>query len=59
MPWLHTFVTNGPDNEFSKAFEVLSMPKPVLVGRDGKILAAEEELRGERLMSTLSKVFGE
>ncbi len=59
MPWLHTFVKNGSENEFAKAFEVLAIPKPVLVGRDGKILATEEELRGEKLMSTLSKVFAE
>jgi thiol-disulfide isomerase/thioredoxin len=57
MPWFHTFVTNGPQSEFAKAFEILAIPKAILVGRDGTIIAAGQELRGEKLLSVLSGVF--
>jgi thiol-disulfide isomerase/thioredoxin len=59
MPWMHTFVEGGPNNEFARAFQVVGIPKPVLVGRDGRILATEEDLHGEKLLLTLSKVFSQ
>jgi thiol-disulfide isomerase/thioredoxin len=55
MPWLHSFVENGYDNELSKAFEVDGIPKPILIDPDGKIIATEVDLRGERLEKTLAK----
>ncbi len=55
MPWLHTFVQGGFQSELAKKFEVLGIPKPILVGPNGKILATERELRGKKLEQTLEK----
>ncbi len=55
MPWLHTFVKGGFNSELGKAFEVNGIPKPVLVDPNGVIVAAQEELRGDRLEQTLAK----
>ncbi len=55
MPWLHTFVKGGFRSELAKNFEVRGIPKPVLVGPDGKIVASGIQLRGENLAKTLKK----
>ena len=57
MPWLHTLVKDGFQSRIASDFEVMSIPKPILVGRDGKILAIEDNLRGEQLDKTLAKFF--
>lgn len=60
MPWHHVFLENGFEHPLSKEFEVIGIPKPILVdGNTGKILAMEGELRGENLDRTLSKFLGE
>lgn len=59
MPWLHTFVEGGFGSELAKEFEVMGIPKPILVGPDGRILATGEELRGEQLERTLAKHLGD
>jgi thiol-disulfide isomerase/thioredoxin len=58
MPWMHAFIDGGFKSEAAKNFEVSGIPKPVLVGADGTILATEVDLRGENLDATLAKVFG-
>jgi thiol-disulfide isomerase/thioredoxin len=58
MPWLHTFVERGFDSPLAKAFEVDGIPKPILVGPDGTIVAMQEELRGDQLEQTLARVLG-
>ncbi|NOG47546.1 MAG: TlpA family protein disulfide reductase [Calditrichaeota bacterium] len=55
MPWLHTFVEKGFENELSKRFEVIGIPKPILVNSEGIIIATGSELRGENLKKTLEK----
>ena len=55
MPWMHVFVHQIMKSDISKKFEVGGIPKAILVGPDGKILATELELRGENLDKTLSK----
>ncbi|MEK6565132.1 MAG: thioredoxin-like domain-containing protein, partial [Bacteroidota bacterium] len=56
MPWSHVFVEKGFENETSKQFEVIGIPRPILVdGNTGKILAMEGDLRGENLEKTLKK----
>ncbi len=57
MPWLHTFVTN--DRELTNAFEVVAIPRPLLVDGSGKIVAMEGDLRGSQLEATLAKFLGE
>ncbi len=58
MPWLHSFVKGGLSSKLAKEFEVLGIPKPVLVNEEGKIIATGVDLRGKNLDKTLSKVFG-
>jgi thiol-disulfide isomerase/thioredoxin len=59
MPWLHTFVEQGFGSELAKNFEVMGIPKPILVdGNTNTILATEMDLRGERLEKTLAGVLG-
>ncbi len=59
MPWLHTFIEGGGNSELAKRFEVVGIPKPILVGPDGTILALEGELRGQALEKTLAKYLGD
>lgn len=55
MPWHHAFVEKGFQSDLAKAFAVTGIPKPILVGPDGKIVAMGESLRGEELEKTLAK----
>jgi len=55
MPWLHGFVTGGFQSQLAETFQVLGIPKPILIGADGAILATESTLRGESLDSTLAQ----
>lgn len=57
MPWMHSFLQGGFEHPVGKAFEVMGIPKPILVDKTGKILALEGELRGENLDKTLAKYF--
>ncbi len=57
MPWLHAFVTN--DKQLTNEFEVVAIPRPLLVDASGKIVAMENELRGGLLEQTLAKFLGE
>ncbi len=59
MPWLHTFVEKGFSSPLAQAFEVQGIPKPILVGPDGTVVATEGELRGDALEKTLTKFLGE
>jgi len=58
MPWLHAFVDKGFESDLAKRFEVMGIPKPILVDENGNILALETDLRGETLEKTLEKVLG-
>lgn len=55
MPWLHSFVEKGFQSELAQRFEVFGIPKPLLVGPDGTILAVDLDLRGAKLEQTLEK----
>lgn len=57
MPWMHTFVAAGSESELARSFEVMTIPKPILVNTEGRIIATGEMLRGERLLSTLHSIF--
>lgn len=59
LPWNHAFGDGAMDSQIAEEFEVGGLPKPVLVGPDGKIVAAEgSRLRGERLLQTLEQELG-
>ena len=59
MPWLHSFVEGGFTSPLAESFEVWGIPKPILIGPDGTILATGSELRGDRLEATLARHLGE
>ncbi len=58
MPWLHTFVEDGFKNPLAESFEVWGIPKPILIGPDGTILATKG-LRGDQLEVTLARYLEE
>ncbi len=58
MPWLHVFVEQGQESDFAASMDVVNIPRAILIGRDGTILATNESLRGERLDETLTRVIG-
>lgn len=58
MPWKHAFGEQEFDSEIAKQFDVMGIPKPVLIGPDGTITATESKLRGETLLETLEKEVG-
>jgi len=56
MPWLHTYVDEGAESDLAADLDVVNIPRAILIGRDGTILATNEALRGERLRETLARV---
>lgn len=58
MPWKHAFIEGGFQNPLSEAYGVKGIPKPLLIGPDGKIVASGADLRGENLAKTLAKFLG-
>ena len=59
MPWKHAFLEGGFKNPLSLAYGVKSIPKPVLVGPDGRIVANGGDLHGAKLAQTLEKFLGQ
>jgi len=59
MPWLHTFVKDGFRSDLAEDFEVIGIPKPILVDGSGTIIATEAALRGANLDKTLARILGE
>ena len=59
MPWLHAFVDGSFNSDLAKRFEVMGIPKPVLVDPNGVIVAVESDLRGAALEKTLERFLGD
>jgi thiol-disulfide isomerase/thioredoxin len=57
MPWFNSLIEKGFDNDVVKQFDIIGVPSPVLVDKAGKIVALNEDLRGEKLEKMLEKVF--
>ncbi|MGE5313935.1 MAG: TlpA family protein disulfide reductase [Acidobacteriota bacterium] len=57
MPWKHSFIGTNRESKIIGDFEVIGIPKPVLVSAEGKVLALESDVRGESLEKTLEKYF--
>lgn len=55
MPWLNAFAPRGWDNPEVKKMEILSIPRAALIGKDGRILAVDEQLRGDSLIPTIRR----
>jgi thiol-disulfide isomerase/thioredoxin len=59
MPWLNAYLPEGFSGDIAERFEVRGLPKPVLVGPDGRILALSSgKLRGALLERTLAEHYG-
>jgi thiol-disulfide isomerase/thioredoxin len=58
MPWKHAFIEGGFQNPVAEAYGVKGIPKPLLIGPDGSIVASGGDLRGEKLERTLAKFLG-
>jgi thiol-disulfide isomerase/thioredoxin len=58
MPWQHAFAEGGFDSKVANQFEVVGIPKPILLGPNGRIVATEKDLRGEALLETLNEHLG-
>ena len=55
MPWLNAFAEKELNSDLTKRFEIVSIPKPILVDDKGNIIAVEMDLRGTNLENTLAK----
>jgi thiol-disulfide isomerase/thioredoxin len=55
MPWLHAFAAAGMDSPQMRQLEILFVPRMVLVGREGTILAVDEGLRGQGMTATIRR----
>jgi len=58
MPWKHAFVEGAKKSPVAQAYGVIGIPKAVLVGPDGKIVATDGDLKGKQLEKTLEKLLG-
>ena len=56
MPWLHAF--HDWEDDAVAPFEVEAIPRAILVGADGLILASDADCRGDRLLETLERELG-
>ncbi|MEM7244150.1 MAG: redoxin domain-containing protein [Acidobacteriota bacterium] len=57
VTWTQVFEGVGKnDSKLAQAFEVKGIPFMVLVGEEGQVLAAGDELRGEKMAATLDRV---
>lgn len=59
MPWLHAIAAGGWSNEQMRQLEILFVPRLILVGSDGKVLAVDEGLRGMGMVPTVRRVLAE
>jgi len=59
LPWFNAFEKYSPERKLIRDFELVSIPKPVLVGRDGIIIASGPDVRGNKLQKTLAQLFAE
>jgi len=57
MPWFNTHLDNTKDSTLIRDFEIVSIPKPILVNKKGVIIALESDIRGEKLDKQMSKIF--
>lgn len=58
MPWLNAHVGSDFGTDIARAFEVGSLPRPLLIGADGRIVARDNALRGADLERTLEAILG-
>ena len=54
MPWFNAYIEDGFSNEIARNFEVYSVPKPIFVDPNGKIIASGRTLRLKKLEEVLN-----
>lgn len=59
MPWLNAHVPEAEQDELRREWRTPGLPTTVLVDGEGRIVAADEELHGERLLPTLRAFLAE
>jgi len=57
MPWLHALLSDTDADNLAQLYNVQYIPKMLLVGPDGKIIANEETLRDGGLEKKLEEIF--
>ena len=55
MNWRHVYDQKDWKGPLPKGFFIYSIPAPFLIGRDGRPVAAGDELRGDRLAKAIEK----
>lgn len=55
MPWIHGYDPNGFKSDIASKFEISSVPRSMLIGADGKILAVDPDK--EQLDKILDEIF--
>ena len=55
MPWRHAIALGGFSNPQMRQLEIMFVPRAILVGRDGTILAVDGDLRGQSLLPTVRR----
>jgi thiol-disulfide isomerase/thioredoxin len=58
MPWRHVYDQQDWRGPLVQAFLVKSIPSPVLVGRDGSLVAMGDDCRGDKLAASIEKAMG-
>jgi thiol-disulfide isomerase/thioredoxin len=58
MPWNHVWLSPANLRRVHDDFAVTGIPKPILVDREGIIVALGPDLRGDSLQRVLSKFLG-
>jgi len=58
MPWLHAIDPQFRELQclMAKDFEVISIPRPVLVDANGIVVATDQECRGSKLEESLKRL---
>ena len=54
MPWKHLWLKDGWDSDIMERYEVAGIPRPVLIDREGNILATGMDARREALLETVA-----
>ncbi|MEM8893326.1 MAG: TlpA disulfide reductase family protein, partial [Bacteroidota bacterium] len=56
--WDYSLYSEGEfESELATAYQVAGLPKTILFDREGKIIATDAELRGDKLESVLDNIF--
>ncbi|MDT8323788.1 MAG: TlpA disulfide reductase family protein [Bacteroidota bacterium] len=58
MPWKHARLVGAFNDVVSLSFGLQNIPHYVLIGREGSVLAAGDDVHGERLRELLTKHLG-